>query len=120
MSQWRSPLKPRKSARRTLLGSTLVLVIRILVMVLCQSQAVFALPVNKVEATPGVACTMVLPDPSCQKAWPDQSNYVWESREKEGRVPDYYDPPINQDRVHPPIIRNPGVKTQREGQRYHS
>jgi hypothetical protein len=120
MSQWRSSLEPRKSARRTSLGSTLVLVIRILVMVLCETQSAFALPVNKVEATPGVACTRVLPDPSCQGASPDQSNFVLESRDNERQVPDYYDPPINQDRVYPPIIRNPGLKTQREALRYDS
>lgn len=120
MSQWRSPLEPSNSLRRWLLSSSLVLAIRILVIVLCESQSAFAFPVNKVVAPPAVTCSVVLPEPSCQTVQPELTDFAVLSRNIEGRLPDYYDPPISREPVNSPITRRPDSRTQGKALRYDS
>jgi hypothetical protein len=120
MSQWRSPLEPSNRVRRSLFSSSLVLAIRILVIVLCESQSAFAFPVNKVAAPPTVACTVALPEPSCQMVQPELTDFAVVSRNIERRLPDYYDPPINREPVNSPITRSPDSRTQGKALRYDS
>jgi hypothetical protein len=96
-------LRSARGIRLPLLRSFLIVGLSVVVMILGDSQPVYALPLNKVAAIPAFARKYGLPCSACHTAWPELNNFGQVFRDNGYQLMNDRDSPIWQNPSYFPI-----------------